>query len=362
MFRVATLVFAVLVLPAAALAQEPPPPPPPSEAQPPAASERTLTGVITETGGDPVQGAVILVRGRDVSAVTEADGRFSIPGIPAGPVTLDVMGPAHTPKEVQVGPAQTSVSVVITAVVTEVVLTERAPVIAKQNLANGASVVRAEDLNRVSAQTIEGAMQAKVAGANIQSNSGAPGGGLQVRLRGVSTINGQTDAAVRDRRRHRQQRGHPLRHLRGDPVQRAAPTRLHPGQPGQPHRRPQPQRHREHRGPQGRLRRRPLRLQGRQRRGHHHHQARPRRRRAAGGLTQRFGIYQLSNKLGSRTLQLPSTRRWRAFGERRPASTTSRAAPSTTRRSWPAAARFVQRDGGQRERRHREHALLRLGR
>jgi TonB-linked SusC/RagA family outer membrane protein len=148
--------------------------------------------VVKETGGDVVGGAVILVRGTDASAVTEADGRFSVRA-PAGPVTLEVMGPVHAPKEVQVGADQGTLTVEITAVVTEVVLTERAPVIAKQNLANGASVVRSEDLNRVSAQTIDSAIAGKLAGANVQQNSGAPGGGLQVRLRGVSTIIGQTE-------------------------------------------------------------------------------------------------------------------------------------------------------------------------
>ncbi|HYI01930.1 SusC/RagA family TonB-linked outer membrane protein, partial [Hyalangium sp.] len=39
---------------------------------------------------------------------------------------------------------------------------------------------------------VDQAIQGKVAGANIQANSGAPGGGLQMRLRGVSTINGDT--------------------------------------------------------------------------------------------------------------------------------------------------------------------------
>ena len=77
------------------------------------------------------------------------------------------------------------------------------------------------------------------AGANIQANSGAPGGGLQVRLRGVSTINGQTE---------------PLYVVDGvivsdvaiangaDAVTQspAGGNPRHPGQPGQPHRRPQP--------------------------------------------------------------------------------------------------------------------------
>ena len=179
MFRVATILLGALLLLPAGTAN---------------AQQRTITGVVKEAGtGEPVQGAVIIARGVDLSAITELDGRFTLAGLPAGPVILEVMGPAHAVKEVEVPADQPSVSVVITPVVTDVVLTERAPVIAKQNLANGASVVRSEDLSRVSAQTIEGAMQSKLAGANVQANSGAPGGGIQIRLRGVSTITGQTE-------------------------------------------------------------------------------------------------------------------------------------------------------------------------
>jgi len=55
------------------------------------------------------------------------------------------------------------------------------------------TTVKAEDLSEVSADTVDQALQGKVAGANIQRNDGAPGGGMQVRLRGVSSINGQAD-------------------------------------------------------------------------------------------------------------------------------------------------------------------------
>src|SRR4029078_11592097 len=48
------------------------------------------------------------------------------------------------------------------------------------------------DLNRVSSATVDAAMQGKLAGANLQFNSGAPGGGARLRLRGISTINGQS--------------------------------------------------------------------------------------------------------------------------------------------------------------------------
>ena len=45
-----------------------------------------------------------------------------------------------------------------------------------------------EQLNRAPTPTIENALQGKIAGAIIRTNSGAPGGGSQVQLRGVTSI------------------------------------------------------------------------------------------------------------------------------------------------------------------------------
>ncbi len=162
--------------------------------QPQPAAGRTITGTVTEsTSKEGVVGATVQVKDSDIAAIAEEGGTFTLENVPPGPVTLVVTGPNHEVKEVPVPETQTSVEVVVVPVVGEtIVITGRAPVLMKTNLANGASVVNDRDLNRVSAQTLDTAMTGKVSGANIQNNSGAPGGGTQLRLRGISTINGQS--------------------------------------------------------------------------------------------------------------------------------------------------------------------------
>jgi TonB-linked SusC/RagA family outer membrane protein len=71
----------------------------------------------------------------------------------------------------------------------EVVVTGVATGIERRNLANAVATVSSDDVGRVPAASVEQAIAGKVAGADIQSNSGAPGGGIQVRLRGVTSIN-----------------------------------------------------------------------------------------------------------------------------------------------------------------------------
>ena len=48
-------------------------------------------------------------------------------------------------------------------------------------------------MSKVASPTIENALTGKVAGVNLQSNSGAPGGGIQMQIRGNTTILGASD-------------------------------------------------------------------------------------------------------------------------------------------------------------------------
>src|SRR2546430_8751606 len=72
----------------------------------------------------------------------------------------------------------------------QIVVTGQASGIARRNLANSVASVDAEQLTKVPAVSVENALQGKLAGAQIQQNAGAPGGGNRIRLRGTSSILG----------------------------------------------------------------------------------------------------------------------------------------------------------------------------
>ena len=156
---------------------------------------RTIQGrVFDPESKEPIVAAQIQVADTQTVVFTEADGTFTIAGLPTGaPIKLDISAPEHESHVLEVGPEQSSIEVPLALTKGEQIVIEgRAPVILKTNIANGASTIDGKELNRVSAQTLDDAMNGKLAGANLQSNSGAPGGGAQLRLRGISTINGQS--------------------------------------------------------------------------------------------------------------------------------------------------------------------------
>lgn len=158
------------------------------------AQGRTISGKVQEdTTQEPIAGATVMIAGTDLAAITDADGSFIIANVPPGAITVQVSAVTHEDGEVAVGPEQAQVTVSLAlARSEEILIVGRAPQITRQNLANGASVVKGDELIQVSSQTVDSALQGRISGANIQSNSGAPGGGIQVKLRGVSTINGES--------------------------------------------------------------------------------------------------------------------------------------------------------------------------
>jgi len=157
-----------------------------------AAQVRQVTGRVTNAQTeDGVGEASVAVVGTGIIGQTGNDGRFTITA-PEGDLRLVVRGIGFKRQDVTVSSEQTNVSVALEPdpfKLEEVVVTGQSTGIERQNLPNAVATVGADELTRAPTGTLESALQGKIPGALIQSNSGAPGGGIQVNLRGVSTIN-----------------------------------------------------------------------------------------------------------------------------------------------------------------------------
>ena len=161
-----------------------------------AAQTRNVTGHVTEEGSElPVPSAQVLVKGSAIGTVAGDDGAFSL-RVPEGEVVLQVRRIGYQRAEVTVPATQSTVEIRVRKDVLQLdqmVVTGQATGIEKRNLANAVAVVNADELNKVQSQSFESALQGKVAGANISANNGAPGGGIQLQLRGTTSIIGNSD-------------------------------------------------------------------------------------------------------------------------------------------------------------------------
>ncbi|MDQ6887536.1 MAG: SusC/RagA family TonB-linked outer membrane protein [Gemmatimonadota bacterium] len=161
-----------------------------------AAAQRRITGRVTDlASGEGLPGATVTIVGTTIGTMTNENGAFAL-NAPAGPATLLVRRISFKRATIEVGVTQTEANVGLVRDVLQLetqVITGAATSVARQNAANDVGVVTSDQLSNVPAQSVENALQGKVAGLSVSSNSGAPGGGNQVRLRGVTSVFGSSD-------------------------------------------------------------------------------------------------------------------------------------------------------------------------
>lgn len=161
-----------------------------------AAQVRQVTGTVTNSQtGQGVAEATIAVQGTRIVAQAGPDGRYTL-NAPDGPLALVTRAIGFRSHTDTIPPGVTTADIALEPDIfklEEVVVTGQSTGIEKQNLPNAVATVSGSELTRAPTGTLESALQGKIPGALIQANSGAPGGGIQVNLRGVSTINAGTD-------------------------------------------------------------------------------------------------------------------------------------------------------------------------
>ncbi len=153
-------------------------------------AQTVVSGRVTEsTGNKPLEGATLSVKGAKNFVQTDADGKFSI-SVANADARLIVTYVGYLTQTVDAKNSKAISLVVDNTSMSEVVVTGLATSIKRSNSANAVGNISAKQLTgNTRPQTLDGAMQGKITGAQISANSGAPGGGFSVRLRGISSIN-----------------------------------------------------------------------------------------------------------------------------------------------------------------------------
>jgi TonB-linked SusC/RagA family outer membrane protein len=159
-------------------------------------SQRTVTGKITDANGVGVPGVTVSVKGARVATQTSSDGSYSIT-VPDNANTLVVSSIGFATREIPVN-RQNSLDVVLSATnaqLNEVVVigygTSR-----KKDLTSSISTVTAKDFQKGVITTPEQLIAGKVAGVSVISNSGQPGSGSTIRIRGGSSLSASNDPLI----------------------------------------------------------------------------------------------------------------------------------------------------------------------
>ncbi|MFS4466744.1 SusC/RagA family TonB-linked outer membrane protein [Maribacter sp. 2210JD10-5] len=153
---------------------------------------KTITGQVVDEVGVPVPGATVILKGTTIGTVTDFDGNYSLE-VPDEDSVLVFSYTGFRTEEVTVGdettvnvtmvPEQTQLDeVVVTGFKTE----------NRSTYSGSASIVSAEEVANVPAQTLDRALQGRSSGVLINGNSGIPGASISVTVRGSGTITGNS--------------------------------------------------------------------------------------------------------------------------------------------------------------------------
>jgi TonB-dependent starch-binding outer membrane protein SusC len=157
----------------------------------------TITGRARDAeAGAPIAGVQVVIRGTRFGGISNAEGVYSIianltPG--SYVVEATMLGREQQQRPITLG-ADRVVNVPdftlgqTALALEEVVVTGTAAPTSRRAIGNAVSTVSSEQIAEATATTIDQALQGKVAGATITSNTGNPGGGVSIRLRGTSSI------------------------------------------------------------------------------------------------------------------------------------------------------------------------------
>ncbi len=152
-----------------------------------------VTGRVLDANGEGLIGATVAVSGTNRGTTTDLNGSFRIE-VPGSSATLTISYTGYKTARVQVSAANAQVELTLEedfAGLDEVIISGLATSVKRANLANSVATIGARELTGVTNQsTMDGALYGKFRGAEIRANSGAPGGGFSVRLRGVTSIFG----------------------------------------------------------------------------------------------------------------------------------------------------------------------------
>jgi len=155
-------------------------------------AQKTVSGKVTDANGVPVAGASVTVKGGTQGTSTDLNGAFSL-SVPADGKMLVISAIGFATRELEVeGTDFSNISLTNKANDLNEVVVIGYGTARKKDLTGSVAQVQAKDFNKGVFAAPDALIQGKVAGVQIIQNSGAPGAGSTIRIRGNASVRAGT--------------------------------------------------------------------------------------------------------------------------------------------------------------------------
>ena len=161
------------------------------------AQTNPVTGtVISQSDEEPMIGVSVRVKGTSTGTITDINGNYSIDASNGQTLVFTYMGYITT--EVVVNKRTVNVSLREDAKLLDEIVVVGYGGMKRSDLTGAVTSVTADDIKKSIVTSLDQALQGRAAGVNVTQNSGAPGGGISVSIRGVNSFNGNEPLYVID--------------------------------------------------------------------------------------------------------------------------------------------------------------------
>ncbi|GAB3716036.1 TonB-dependent receptor [Spirosoma flavus] len=152
------------------------------------AQTQKITGTVRDVQGAPLPGVSVVVAGTSTGTITDVEGKFSISAAKGNTLTFSFVGYQPGSEKIanadvlniQLVPDETNLSeVVVVGYGTQT----------KRELTGAITSIKAAEMKDIPATNISQRLQGKLAGVQINQNTGQPGAELSIRIRGAASIN-----------------------------------------------------------------------------------------------------------------------------------------------------------------------------
>lgn len=156
-----------------------------------------LKGKVVESSGEPVIGAIVYYDGTDIRTVTDASGNFSISLKPGKILVFSCFGL----KDERISVAAGQTGPITVKMKDDSYRLDDAVVIGygsqqREDLTGSVASVKADEIRSANSLDVLGSLQGRVSGLNITSQSGEPGSGYSIKIRGNNSINAASTPLV----------------------------------------------------------------------------------------------------------------------------------------------------------------------
>ncbi len=157
-------------------------------------AQNSVRGTVKEAAtGEPVIGASVMVQGTTTGTITDIDGTYVLSGVPAGATLVyDCIGFRTVSVPVN-GRSVIDILLEEDSEFLDEVVVVGYSVMKRRDVLGAVSKVGGKELAKVPVSSVQQSLQGRIAGVNVSTETGAPGAGVSVRVRGTGSISSSNE-------------------------------------------------------------------------------------------------------------------------------------------------------------------------